>query len=160
MNNEKTEKDYLIQAEEYQQIVDKLEDELRDESTPQGRAARIKDLLYMYKRSIDDCKALAYKAKYNMDYYMSDDYIGARIGKFHFYFGYESSRCPVKSHRTADDCWQKNCEKREWIFEVENGKKTIFEIPESDLEFSKEHGIQEKFTIGLLQFIDHLNKKP
>lgn len=160
MNDKKTEKDYLIQAEEYQKMVDELEDELRDESTPQGRAARIKDLLYMYKRSIDDCKALAYKAKYNMDYYMSDDYIGARIGKLHFYFGYESTRCPVKSHRTADDCYVKNCGKREWIFEVENGKKTIFEIPESDLELSKEHDIQEKFTIGLLHFIDHINKKP
>ena len=65
--------------------------------------------------------------------FTSDDYCGLTIKKpnISFYYGYEETSCPVKSHR--ENCEDNGCEKREWCFTVQVNDKEVMRIPTSKL---------------------------
>ena len=58
--------------------------------------------------------------------YGSDDYWGLSVGKYKFYFGYESEMCLKHS-----DC---SCEDKEWCFTAGVDEKEVMRIPESRLD--------------------------
>lgn len=68
-----------------------------------------------------------------LDIYTNDDYCGCWIWNYSFYYGYEVTKCPVKSHKTDDDCYEKDCDKREWYFQAYKWDDIIAEYSESEL---------------------------
>ena len=68
-----------------------------------------------------------------LDIYGSDDYCGCGIGEYSFYYGYEETRCPVKSHKDSDDCDEKDCDKRERCFVASIWDKEVAVYTDSEL---------------------------
>lgn len=66
-----------------------------------------------------------------IEVYTSDDYCGLVSGDMVFYYGYEETYCPIKSHKK--DCEDYGCEKREWCFVVSKKGKEIMRIPASKI---------------------------
>ncbi len=81
-------------------------------------------------------KERTYRDTQNIDVYCSDDYAGLKAGKYKFYFGYEETMCPIKSHK--EDCEDNGCKKREWCFVAIVNNKEIMRIPVSKLYPKKE----------------------
>jgi hypothetical protein len=75
----------------------------------------------------------SYRTSSKIDVFCSDDYAGLDSGKYHFYFGYEETYCPVKSHKTEDNCYEKDCDKREDCFVVSVDNKEVLRVPRSKL---------------------------
>ena len=72
-----------------------------------------------------------YRKTQHLDVYRSDDYAGLECGKYKFYFGYEETWCPVKSHK--EDCEDNGCDKREWCFTASINSKEVMKVPVSKL---------------------------
>jgi hypothetical protein len=105
--------------------VNELENELR--------VARLKE--YETQRLAKLKAKEEFEKKNNISVYTSDDYCGMGCGRFQFYYGYEVTMCPIKSHKTDDDCYQKDCDKREWCFTADIDGKEVMKIPRSELLF-------------------------
>lgn len=91
----------------------------------------------MEKAETERIKALEKKEQFrkdsNIDVYTSDDYCGMSDGKHSFYYGYEVTDCPVKSHTKEELCEAYDCEKREWCFTADVGGKEIMKLRKSQL---------------------------
>lgn len=141
----------------YKELVEKLEAKYSNPNTPQGE---IKDLGYKLaeaRRFLQIAEREEYEKTTKVSVYGSDDYIGASAGDTTFYFGYEVTKCPVKSHKTDDDCYEKDCEKREWVFQVDKKGKTVFEMLDSELSYPEADDIERKLIIGMAHYIKSLN---
>ena len=141
----------------YKELVEKLEAKYSNPNTPQGE---IKDLGYRLaeaRRFLQIAEREEYEKTTKVSVYGSDDYVGASAGDTTFYFGYEVTKCPVKSHKTDDDCYEKDCEKREWVFQVDKKGKTVFEMLDSELSYPEADDIERKLIIGMAHYIKSLN---
>jgi hypothetical protein len=74
-----------------------------------------------------------FRKKTKVDVYTSDDYCGMSNGKYSFYYGYEVTKCPVKSHKDDDDCYTNNCDLREWCFTADIDGKEVLRLTRSEL---------------------------
>jgi len=74
-----------------------------------------------------------FESKTNIKVYTSDDYCGLELDGVSFYYGYEATECPIKSHKTEQDCDYLCCDKREWCFTVNIKDKEMMKIPTSKL---------------------------
>jgi hypothetical protein len=139
-----------------QEEIKIIESKINDPQTPQGDIQSLKFKLHdiKYKLKIETRKN--YERDNKVSFYGSDDYIGASAGDYSFYFGYEVSKCPVKSHKTNDDCYEKDCEKREWLFQVEKDDKVVFEMLDSELSYPEADDIERKLIVGMAHFIKTL----
>lgn len=106
--------DKLQKAQELKRQAQQLEYEAHEEK----RQAELKA-----KREFEE--------KEKMDVYTSDDYCGLTAGKYSFYYGYEETVCPVKSHRK--NCEDNGCEKREWAFTADVDGKEVMRLSQSQL---------------------------
>lgn len=140
----------------YQETVDRLQKIIDDPNTPQGVVQNTKNNLHEAKRFLEIAKREDYEKTQKVSVYGSDDYIGATAGNTSFYFGYEVTKCPVKSHKTEDDCYEKNCDKREWVFQVEVDDKVVFEMLDSEISYPEADEIERKLIIGMAHYIKSL----
>lgn len=145
-------------VKEYQELVDKLESKSSDPDTPQGEVRDINNRLHQAKMYLDIAKQKEYESTQKVGVYGSDDYVGANAGDTSFYFGYEVTRCPVKSHKTDDDCDEKDCDRREWVFQVEKNGKVVFEMLDSEISYPEADDIERKLIVGMAHYIKSLNK--
>jgi hypothetical protein len=143
----------------YQEGVNKLQAKLDDPNTPQGEVREISNRLNSVKHFLEIAKREEYEAKNKVSVYGSDDYVGANAGDMHFYFGYEVTKCPVKSHKTDDDCYQKDCDKREWVFQVTKCDKVVFEMLDSEIAYPQADDIERKLIVGMAHYIKSLGNK-
>jgi hypothetical protein len=88
-----------------------------------------------------------------IDVYTSDDYCGMSNGTYDFYYGYEVTECPVKSHKLDDDCYEEDCDKREWCFTASVNGTEFMRLPTSQLW--GEEGEEPFFYLlgGIAQFL-------
>lgn len=141
----------------YQERVDKLQQKYDNPNTPQGEIKEIGYKLAEARRFLKIAEREEYETNQKVSVYGSDDYIGASAGDTSFYFGYEVTRCPVKSHKTEDDCYEKNCDKREWLFQVEKNNKVVFEMLDSEISYPEADDIERKLIIGMAHYIKSLS---
>jgi hypothetical protein len=87
--------------------------------------------------------------------YTSDDYCGMSCGDYSFYYGYEVTRCPVKSHKDDDDCYEKDCDRREWCFVATHNGKEVLMLPTSEL-LPKQDEPYAYLLSGIGQFLQSL----
>lgn len=140
----------------YQEMVDRLQKTIDDPNTPQGVVQNTKNNLHEAKRFLEIAKREDYEKTQKVSVYGSDDYVGATAGNTSFYFGYEVTKCPVKSHKTEDDCDEKDCDKREWVFQVEVDDKVVFEMLDSEISYPEADDIERKLIIGMAHYIKSL----
>lgn len=105
--------------------MNKSVDELREEL----RQAEMAEL--QKKQAVAREKEKAFKEATKIDVYTSDDYCGMSNGMYSFYFGYEETECPVKSHYKEELCEAHDCEKREWCFTASIGSKEVMRLRQS-----------------------------
>ena len=140
----------------YAELVEKLEAKYSNPNTPQGEIKELGYRLAEARRFLKIAEREEYENTQNVSVYGSDDYIGASAGDTTFYFGYEVTRCPVKSHKTDDDCYEKSCDKREWVFQVEKDKKVVFEMLDSEISYPEADDLERKLIIGMAHYIKSL----
>jgi len=142
---------------DYKKIVDRLQKEYDNPNTPQGNVKEIGCELSEAKINLKIAQREEYEHKNCVSVYGSDDYVGCNAGDYHFYFGYEVTKCPIKSHKTEDDCYENNCDKREWVFQVTKNDKVVFEMLDSELEYPEADDIERKLIVGMAHFIKNSN---
>ncbi len=96
---------------------------------------------------------------YDIQVYTSDDYCGLSVGNISFYYGYEVSFCPIKSHKTEDDCYEKDCDKREWCFTAEKDGKEILKMPQSKIHPREDEEPFWYLVAGIGHYLKNLEKK-
>lgn len=82
-------------------------------------------------------KEAKFREEHDIDVYTSDDYCGMTCSKYSFYFGYEVTECPIKSHKDEEDCDNKNCDKREWCFVASIDDKDVMKKRASQIWFKE-----------------------
>lgn len=144
-------------SRELQKEIDKIEEKLINPKTPQGVINGLQfDLSNLkHKKRIADREE--YELKNKVSVYGSDDYVGCSAGDIEFYFGYEITKCPTKSHKTEDDCERNNCDKREWVFQVTNNGNVVFEMLDSELSYPESDDIERKLILGMAHYIKSIN---
>lgn len=141
----------------YQSIVDKLQKIKSDPSTSQGEVQKINWKLHEAQRFLTIAKRDEYEKLNQVSVYGSDDYVRASAGELSFYLGYEVTKCPTKSHKTDDDCYQNNCEKRDWVFQVSKGDGVIFEMLREELKYPQADFLERELIVGIAHYIKSLN---
>lgn len=91
--------------------------------------------------------------KTKIDVYCSDDYAGLDSGKYHFYFGYEVTHCPVKSHKDDNDCYEKDCDKREDCFIATIDEKEVMKLTRSQLHPKTDEDVLFLLLAGIGHFL-------
>lgn len=133
-----------------------IEERIKDPKTPQGDVKELQNKIYTLKQDLRRQKDREYESQ-GLGVYGSDDYAGASAGDYDFYFGYEVEKCPVKSHRSKDDCDNAECEEREWCFTATKNGKEIVRWAESEFSYSQADDIERKLILGMAKFIkEHL----
>lgn len=79
------------------------------------------------------------------DVYMSDDYAGLKIGRYHFYYGYEKLVC---TNHNDEDC--QNCE---WAFVATLDDRELMRIGYSQLS-GDGFSVEKNLIVGLGCFIE------
>lgn len=143
----------------YEELVSKLNKKYSDPNTPQGEIKNIGYQLHEAQRMLKIAKREEYEKTTKVSVYGSDDYVGASAGDISFYFGYEVTKCPIKSHKDDDDCYQADCEKREWVFQVTNNDKVVFEMLDNELSYPESDDIERKLIVGMAHYIKSLPMK-
>ena len=138
--------------EEIENKIKELEDNIHNPNTPQGKVNEYKNVLYILRNKLKRLKEDSFKEVNNINLYFSDDYAGCSAGNYGFYYGYEVTKCPIKSHKDSDDCYEKNCEKREWCFQVSKGNKDIATWTASEISSSDRDAL-EMLVWGMCKFI-------
>ena len=141
---------------DYQKLIDNLQTRLDNPNTPQGEIPAIQNELFSANHNLKIAQREEYETKSNVSVYGSDDYVGANAGDTSFYFGYEITKCPVKSHKTDDDCYEKNCDKREWVFQVTKNDKIVFEMLDSEISYPEADNIERQLIVGMAHYIKSL----
>jgi len=144
--------------EQLKKEIEKLEASVRDPKTPQGDVRNLKFRLHDRKHDLEIAQRKEYEETTETSVYGSDDYVGATAGDYSFYFGYEVTRCPVKSHKNEDDCYEKDCDKREWVFQVHKGDDVVFEMLESEIDYPKADDIERKLIVGMAHYIKSISQ--
>lgn len=115
---------------------------------------RVKKLQeYESKRRAELATLDSFREEHDINIYTSDDYCGMSVGNFSFYYGYEVTECPVKSHTKEELCEAYNCDKREWCFTADVDGKEVMRLRASQL-WGKE-GEEPFFYLlgGIAQFL-------
>lgn len=144
-------------VEYYKKLVKKLEFKKNEPSTPQWE---LKDILYKLhnaRHSLSRAEREEYESIHMVSVYGSDDYCWCSAWDIDFYFWYEVTKCPVKSHKTEDDCDEKDCEKRERMFQVTKKGKVIFEMPASAISYPEATDIYRQLIVGICHYIKSLD---
>lgn len=129
-----------------------------DPNTPQWQVRDIWHKLHDAKHNLSIAKREEYENKNDVSVYGSDDYCWCSAWDTHFYFGYEVTKCPIKSHKDEDDCYEKDCEKREWVFQVTKNDKVVFEMLDSELSYPEATDIYRQLILGMSHYIKTLDK--
>lgn len=93
-----------------------------------------------------------FEKKNKVNVYSASDYCGMSNGKHSFYYGYEETMCPTKSHKNIDDCDDNNCDKREWCFTADIDGKEVMRVPQSELVFDTNEPL-EVLLAGIGKFL-------
>jgi len=142
-----------MKSKELKNEIEILEEKLDDPQTPQGDVKQIKDRISNLNHQRKIAEREEYESGNKVSVYGSDDYVGASAGDLSFYFGYEVTRCPIKSHKTDDDCYEKDCDKREWVFQVTKNDDVVFEMLDSEISYPEADDIERKMIIGMAHYI-------
>lgn len=145
-----------MNSKEIEKKIDEVKVKQSDPKTPQGDIKMLNQQYYDLKRQFEIVKREEYEADTGVEVYGSDDYVGASAGDTSFYFGYEATKCPVKSHKTEDDCDNHDCDKREWLFQVEKNGEVVFEMSDSELSHPEADVIERKLIIGMAHYVKML----
>lgn len=145
-------------VEGYTRLVNDLQKRISDPATSQGKVQNLGVKLREAQRFLTIAQRNEYVKTHRVNVYGSDDYVGAQAGDTSFYFGYEVTRCPVKSHKSEDDCYETDCNKREWVFQVERGNEVVFEMLDSAISYPEADCIERKLIIGMAHYIKSLTK--
>jgi len=100
-------------------------------------------------------KGLKANIAINDDYasaYISDDKYNDLIS---FYYGYEKTFCP--KHKTEEECWDVDCDEREWCFKFEEKGNSIVYKSSTLEKFSpsiKRGGPQRYLLAAMLKMVD------
>lgn len=128
------------------------------EKTPmelRAEAARIEREQHEKERIMKRQKKQDFIKKTGIDVYTSDDYCGLEAKGISFYYGYEVTACPVNSHKDEDDCYEKDCDKREWCFVATENGVEVMKLTKSELH--PEEG-EEPFWYLIAGIGHYLNK--
>jgi hypothetical protein len=106
-------------------------DKLQEAFELEEKAKRLRIEASQEKYKAENNKKREFEETQKIDVYTSDDYCGLTLPNISFYYGYEETQCPVKSHRK--NCEDNGCEKREWCFVVTIKGKKVMKIPTSKL---------------------------
>lgn len=145
-----------MKSQEIQKEIDVLQEKVDNPSTPQGEVVGIEDKIHRLRHKRDIALREEYEKDTKTSVYGSDDYVGASAGDTSFYFGYEVTKCPIKSHKTDDDCYEKSCDRREWVFQVTKGDKVVFEMLDSEISYPVADDIERKLIVGMAHYIKTL----
>jgi len=141
--------------------IKKLEQKISDPKTPQGDIKTLGYKLAELKRKKEIADRENFEEQTKTSVYGSDDYVGCSAGDYSFYYGYEETKCPIKSHRNEDDCYEKDCDKREWCFVVNKGDKEVVKWAESEFSYNQANNIEKILIIGMAKFIkEFLSNQP
>jgi len=140
-------------VEGYQKLVDELQEKYDDPQTPQGEVKELGYRLSNAKRFLEIAKRKEYEKDESVSVYGSDDYVGCGAGEYSFYLGYEVTKCPIESHKDEDYCYEKDCDKREWVFQASKDDRVIFEKLQSELSYPQADNIERELIVGLCHFI-------
>lgn len=138
--------------EEFEKRIADIEKRIADPKTPQGEVRELNWKLIDLNRQLKIAEREKYE-KSGLSVYGSDDYVGCSAGVYSFYFGYEVTKCPVKSHKDDDDCSEKDCEKREWCFTADKNGKNVVTWAESEFSYGEAVDIERKLILGMAKFI-------
>lgn len=147
-----------MNSKELQVAIDKIEEKLINPQTAQGDLKSLNYNLSNLRHEKRIAEREEYEFKNNLSVYGSDDYVGCNVGNLQFYFGYEVTKCPIKSHKTEEDCYDKGCDRREWMFQVTENDKVIFEMLDSELTYPESDYIERKLILGMGHYIKSINK--
>ena len=106
-------------------------DKLLEAQELERKAQELRRDAYEVKRQEELKKEEEFRTKEKLDVYTSDDYCGLTTGDYSFYYRYEITVCPVKSHRK--NCEDNGCGKREWAFEAKIKGKTVMTMGKSEV---------------------------
>jgi len=137
---------------ELEKQIEQLEIEIKNPNTPQGKINEYKNNLYTLRSKLKRLKEDEFTKINKTNLYFSDDYAGCSAGEYEFYYGYEVTKCPIKSHKNDDDCYEKNCEKREWCFQVSKDNKDIVTWTASEISYLN-GDVLEMLIWGMCKFI-------
>lgn len=143
----------MKKSDQLKKELSALEEAIKDPKTPQGDVRDIQNHAHRIRSQLRIVLEEEYESMHEVSVYGSDDYVGASAGEYSFYFGYEVTSCPIKSHKTDDDCYDKDCDKREWVFQVSRGDKVIFQMLDSELSYPRSDDIERKLIVGMAHFI-------
>lgn len=133
-----------------------LEARAKDPQTPQGEVKEIQRRLRECRNQIQREKVSAFADKSGIHVSGSDDYIGASGSPYSFYYGYEETHCPLKSHQNGTLCEEKDCEKEEWCFVARKGDEEIARYCASELTVQYRE-VEYMLILGMSKFIkEHL----
>lgn len=137
---------------ELRDLVAKLEKKAKDPKTPQGEIREISSTLHEARRQLRMKEEDKFRKASGISVSGSDDYIGAGAEPYSFYYGYEETYCPVKSHKNGELCGEKDCEKEEWCFTADKDGKEIARYRASELAIGDE-GVEYMLILGMAKFI-------
>lgn len=130
-----------------------LKKTLENPETPQGEIQGLKDRLFVLEQKQQLRDNENFEKNNNIAISVSDDYIGCDAGDYSFYYGYEETGCPIRSHKDEEDCYEKACEKREWCFVVYKNGKKIVSWMKSEFSYGAARDIEQIFIVGMCKFI-------
>jgi len=123
-----------------------------DPKTPQGDIREIQSRLHECRRHLRMKREDKFRKESGISVSGSDDYIGAGAGDYSFYYGYEETYCPVKSHKNGSLCGEKDCEKEEWCFTADKDGKEVARYRTSELSTPHEE-VDKLLILGMAKFI-------
>ena len=106
-------------------------DKLQEAQELENKVKQLRMEAHAEKRRLEFKKEEEFRKESKLDVYTSDDYCGLEVGDYSFYYGYEVTVCPVKSHNK--NCEDNGCEKREWAFEAKVKDKSVLVLATSEL---------------------------
>ena len=145
---------------ELKEKISILESKISDPKTPQGEIRSLSIDLHSTRQKLNILEQESFERLNKLSVYGSDDYVGCSAGDYSFYFGYEITKCSVKSHKDEDDCYENSCDKREWCFQADKDGKTIVTWAESEFSYNQADDIERKLILGICKFIKDILTPP
>jgi hypothetical protein len=135
-----------------------MKDKLKEAQELEQKAKEIRYALAEQKRREEIQREDEFEKTMKINAYRASDYAGLVTPEYSFYFGYEETACPVKSHRK--NCEDYGCEKREWCFTADKNGKEVMRLRKSEL-FPNDEGSDMYFylVMGIGHFLKSLEVK-
>lgn len=143
--------------EELEAAEEKISKKLKDPQTPQGEVRDLQNRLTECRRHLRMKREALFAKENQISVSGSDDYIGASAGPYSFYYGYEETYCPVKSHGNGKHCGERDCEKEEWCFTADKDGVEVARYRASELTIGHEE-VDRMLILGMAKFIKTLDK--